>query len=471
MNVIKFSGPDDKLEFMPPSQQIVFPSRVGAQTPGSANGSASGKHSLIVFCATSPIAITVFAFLIRLFITLVFRTYTFPANAGENAGRFASEIGGVAQSIADGRGFSSPYGGDTGPTALVSPVFAYFLAGVFKILGAYSHASALTVVIFDSLCSALTCLPIFALARHTFDRNTALAAAWFWAFSPFAIHASTAYVWETCLSTLLMAVAFAMAMWLDQHRPIKMWLLFGFLWGVIALSNASLIAPFPFILGWIVMQRKLYSAALLRFPAVAALATLLCISPWAVRNYITFRSPVFLRSGLSGDGLYTAVMADTAKGRECAYGMVNCSEGRREYRRMGEKAYMASRGQIATGIISRHPAHYLFLSAQRAWFFWTGDWAHFNRFVGRAMVFRFGLYAVLSALGIAGLFVAIRKRLPCATLYAIPLLVYPMIYYFTQVQARYRHPIEPYLVILASYAITRWARPSPDAERGVSLAA
>jgi hypothetical protein len=37
-------------------------------------------------------------------------------------------------------------------------------------------------------------------------------------------------------------------------------------------------------------------------------------------------------------------------------------------------------------------------------------------------------------------------------------LIFPVTYYFTLVQPRYRHPIDPVLMILASYLV--WAEPT-----------
>ena len=57
---------------------------------------------------------------------------------------FGWETGRIARAIALGQGFSNPFHGITGPTAWIAPAYPYFLAGVFKIFGIYSDASAWT---------------------------------------------------------------------------------------------------------------------------------------------------------------------------------------------------------------------------------------------------------------------------------------------------------------------------------------
>jgi hypothetical protein len=45
-----------------------------------------------------------------------------------------------------------------------------------------------------------------------------------------------------------------------------------------------------------------------------------------------------------------------------------------------------------------------------------------------------------------------RKGLD-AVLYAVPLIVFPPVYYITHTFPTYRHPIEPVIIMLAAYAI------------------
>src|ERR1700694_6358729 len=73
---------------------------------------------------------------------------------------FQTETGHIAYSIASGKGFSSPFQRDTGPTAWLAPVYPYLLAGIFKLFGTFSYKSLLTIRMLDIAFSALTCWPI-----------------------------------------------------------------------------------------------------------------------------------------------------------------------------------------------------------------------------------------------------------------------------------------------------------------------
>ena len=69
----------------------------------------------------------------------------------------------IAYSIANGHGL---YWIETGPTAMITSVFPYLMSSVFSLFGSYTKAAALAMLTFNSLVSALTCTPIFSLARN-----------------------------------------------------------------------------------------------------------------------------------------------------------------------------------------------------------------------------------------------------------------------------------------------------------------
>src|SRR5882672_4491065 len=79
--------------------------------------------------------------------------------------RFAYENGRLARSIAEGRGLSSPLFGDTGVSAWMTPIYPYFVAGVFKLFGIYSTTSAFVLLLLQAVISAFTCLPIYFFAK------------------------------------------------------------------------------------------------------------------------------------------------------------------------------------------------------------------------------------------------------------------------------------------------------------------
>src|ERR1017187_1683996 len=84
-----------------------------------------------LFC--SPAFIASFAFGVHLL------TLYFTGRHESVAGPYGYEAGRIAESIASGRGFSSPLGSvQTGATAWLCPIFPYLLAAVFRVCGIFT---------------------------------------------------------------------------------------------------------------------------------------------------------------------------------------------------------------------------------------------------------------------------------------------------------------------------------------------
>jgi hypothetical protein len=76
-------------------------------------------------------------------------------------------------------------------------------------------------------------------------------------------------------------------------------------------------------------------------------------------------------------------------------------------------------------------------------------------------------YTLLTALALWGLLLAFRNGMSSAPMYAAVLLAAPLAYYATHVQPRYRHPLDPFLLILAAYA---WIEHSRESQQNSSVA-
>src|ERR1700733_4460804 len=86
--------------------------------------------------------------------------HTYKFKSADNNFGFGWEMGSIGAAIASGHGFSNPFGPATGPTAWEPPLYPYLVAGVFRVFGIYSRASAFVLLTVNSVFSALTCIPI-----------------------------------------------------------------------------------------------------------------------------------------------------------------------------------------------------------------------------------------------------------------------------------------------------------------------
>src|SRR5258708_869196 len=102
-----------------------------------------GREENLPALVRSPATMLIVALVFRL--GLIWGLHTYSHILPEDR-RVRGEMELIAESIASGHGFSSPYsGGDSGPTAVEPPVFPYLLAGIFRVFGTNTEASAWTI--------------------------------------------------------------------------------------------------------------------------------------------------------------------------------------------------------------------------------------------------------------------------------------------------------------------------------------
>jgi len=393
--------------------------------------------------------IVIIAFAIRLLVILLFRTYRF--GPGPQPYNFGYEMGRIGQAIAQGKGFSNIYHGATGPTSWEPPLYPYLVGGVFKLFGIYSHFSAIVLLTINSVFSALTCIPVFLIARRCFGEKTAIASAWTWALYPWAIYWCTTWIWETVLSTLLLVILFWLTLSMEEHNGLKWWIQFGLLWGVAVLSNTSLTSFLPASGLWALGgYAKKKSKHWMAGAVVASLVFLACITPWEIRNYRTFGHLFLIRSDFgmilrmgNGPGARGTWMLSLMPSR-------NDAEFAR-YASMGEIAYAAAQKQEAMQFIKESPRRFLVLCVKRFYYFWGGN--------PRSSVLQLAtlenVFAIAtSAICFLGLIRSLCKRIPGAWLLFWIILLYPAVYYITYPNIRYRVPLDPYIVIIGIFLIT-----------------
>ena len=120
-----------------------------------------------------------------------------------------------------------------------------------------------------------------------------------------------------------------------------------------------------------------------------------------------------------------------------------------QYVAKGEVAYMQDKSALARAYIRAHPSEFLRLSGIRFIRFWTGTGSRDGSVI-------FILHAVLTtALGVTGIWrLWQRRRFSLAALFLLPLMLFPLPYYITHAEFRYRLVVDPLLTILAAYAVS-----------------
>src|SRR6266581_3121389 len=383
------------------------------------------------------------AFVLRVGLMLWLTPYTFPQETlpfapphfhfGFGMVRFA-ETGAIARSIAEGHGFSSPFGGLTGPTAWIAPVYPYMLALLFKIFGVFTSTSAIAILTLNSFFSALTCIPIYLIAERTVGRSVGEAAGWIWAGGIYFMRWPITWAWDMALSALLLSLLVFFSIELGESRSLRKWAVFGLLWGFAALTNPSLLSVLPFTLAWpawrLHTKTQRCTAApspkiarhsvTLRPLVVALVAFVLMVTPWLMRNRLVFGKFVFIRGNLPFEfnmGTYQGRNAMGWFGRAPTQNKWRYAH----YQQIGEMQFVADAKQEAIHFLRHDRGEFLRLTAKRFFDFWDGNSLNYQPFEP----WHPWEYLTLSVLGILGAARALDARVKGALVLVTTLAIYP----------------------------------------------
>jgi 4-amino-4-deoxy-L-arabinose transferase-like glycosyltransferase len=402
---------------------------------------------------TSTFWLVTIALLLRIGWIIVGHTYRFKS-ADENFG-FGWEMGRIAEALDSGRGFSNPFGPPTGPTAWEPPLYPHLTAVVFLLFGIYSKASAFVLLTFNSFCSALTCLPIFWIARRTFSEEVAVGSAWAWALLPNVMFWCTRSVWETSLSALLLATLVWLTLILETRDGWLPWFEFGLLWGIAALNSPSLLSFLPAAGLWAWYRRAKCGKKSLAGVVLASVVFFACITPWLQRDYRTFGKFIFIRDNFGAE--LRLGNGNGADGTLMLYlDPPHDPDAMRQFQSMGELPYIAMRKQQAVDYIKADYGRFAGLCVKRFICFWASPpkptqpaWLE---------PLKGSMFLGSSILAVWGLGRALRRRQPGAWLFLWLFLLYPAIYYVVYAIPRYRHAIEPEMAILCVFLVMEAVR-------------
>ncbi|HEV2288583.1 MAG TPA: glycosyltransferase family 39 protein [Candidatus Acidoferrales bacterium] len=371
---------------------------------------------------------------------------------------FMFESGDIAVSLAQGRGFSSPFRVPTGPTAWMTPVYPLLLAGVFRIFGVYTYNSYVAATGLNILLATLVCIPLFFVGKRIGGTILGASAAWLWAIFPNAILIPFESMWEACLSALLAATILWATLALADSRRIRDWVAYGFLWGFTLMTNPTLESLLPFLLIWLAYRayKEKRSWLVIARPLLALAVAVFCCIPWTARNYDVFHAFVPLRSVL-GLQLWMGNNADASPIWLGQLHPINDSAEREKYIELGEIRYMRYKRDQALAYMRTHPRREAYLIGNRFVALWAGGTPNpiTDFFRVRDAWFRYVLlFNICVALGaLAGIVLLAWRR----SIYTLPLAVFPVVfpfaYYLTLAAPRYRLPIDPVVILLTAIAL------------------
>ena len=187
---------------------------------------------------------------------------------------------------------------------------------------------------------------------------------------------------------------------------------------------------------------------------LATVTFVIVFSPWPIRNARVFHAFIPLRT-TDGEELWMGNHPhSTGFLDESLFPTYNASE-LTQYNQLGELAFTRNKSALAMDYIRHNPGTFIVLSTRRFIRFWTGSGTQ----NGSGL---FALYATFTTIfGLIGLWRFARSvSHSLAICFALPLLLFPLPYYITHAEFRYRLIIDPLLTILTAYAFTTFTSKS-----------
>lgn len=369
---------------------------------------------------------------------------------------FDQETGNIALAISQGHGVANLFRKDTGPTAWLAPVYPFLLFLIFRFFSPLTLSSFFVAVLLNALFSAAATFPLYSIARRSAGIPVAVATCWLWVFLPSGVLMPFEWIWDTSLSVLLAVLLVWETLRIAENPDWWGWLGYSFLWAIALLTNPALATAFPFLFAWTFIRSKVRSRRLVARPVTCLAVIALCCVPWTLRNYHHFHRFIPIRSSLPFE---LWIGNNDIFDERAIHGIQRITryEETRRYAQLGESAYLDEKWRLATTFIEQKPALFVKLTARRVLATWLGSEHPYNDFrrsdssLARGVLF----VNLLLTLGtVFGAILLVFQKHPLA----IPLLVfpllYPVVYYVTHTSLRYRHPIDPFLLVLSVLSVS-----------------
>jgi MFS family permease len=390
---------------------------------------------------------------------------------------FQQETGNIAYALAQGKGFSNVFRTETGATAWLAPVYPLLVAAMFKLFGLFTARAFFAAVFLNILFSAAACVPIFFAGKRIGGLGVGAGAAWLWAVFPSGVMMPFEWIWDTSLSALLAAMILWATLELAESERWLDWGVYGLLWGLALVTNPGLGSMLPFLLGWVVLRGRGERSWRWKRGALSVGVAVLCCVPWTIRNYVAFHRFIPVRSNLPFElwlGNNDIFDEHARNGRKS----ITRTEEARKYAQIGETAYMAEKWELATSFLRVHPGLELRLTGRKFVAFWMGTESPVKNFreTDSSLIRGILLSSFLTAVGaLSGTVVLWGKQKETTERqrggresernrteesremtgeFVWPLAVFPFIfpclYYVTHADLRYRHPIDPIVLLLTA---------------------
>jgi hypothetical protein len=373
------------------------------------------------------------------------------------------EMVAVAKNLAVHGTFANPFFVEnTGPTAVVPPLYPFLLAAPTKLLKR-PELIAIIAVIGNISINALIAAWLPRVSVLFFGQSLPGVFGGLLWLATVRLMPS----WDTSYTVFgLIVFCLLSSSWIERKsHPIRFGIAAGAIAGLLMLLNpTSVMVTLPWVM-YLLLRQKAATRTEVGYCAVLIATLFLITSAWAARNHSQLGAFV-VKTNL-GMTLYASNndCAEASLVEDMRYGCyqahfpnISAIEAR-SLRTLGEVEYDRRRIADTRMWVARNAGRFRKLTLKRFWQFWFPP-------LGERPYMTYIIWLV-TALSIPGLMLMAWRRELAALFIATVLLLYPLMYYVVVTDVRYRYPVLWLSLLPAGYFIAWVARRTTDPERGI----
>lgn len=358
----------------------------------------------------------------------------------------------IARNILSGKGYLMHWF-NTDYHSFAYPLYPYFSAAFLFVFKHNYFAVELTEI----ALSSGACFFIYAITKKVFDERVAFLSSFLVAAHPGLIIYSTK-VHEFNLVVFFLAFGFWAMLHFDRNK-VSYHMLMGAITGIGILLRPSFLFFFIAyaIYAFSAHKKVLKKAANI---LIAALITILAITPWSVRNYILHKRLIFISTSSAehfwrGNNPLASGTALTIDN----HGILDVApkEFTTELYSLNEIGQYDLFYKETIRSIKLNPGHFLKMCLKKFYYFW---W--FSPQTGLlypkawTLIYR-AYYGVIVFLFIAGGIIALKRiagsRKAAIFSFFITFILFSLLHSLYYVETRHRWAIEPFMLIFTAYAV------------------
>lgn len=345
----------------------------------------------------------------------------------------------------------------------MGPLYSYFLAGVYSLLGHNLFAARLI----QACIGILSCLLIYSIGINVFGKRTALTATIISVlYGPYIFTEANLISESLVIFTNLLLIA--MLIEAKERDSLYYWYFSGLLLGISAIIRPNILLFAPLVVIWILnLSKKEGWKRSIFFALCLFLGTITAVAPVTVRNYVIAKDMVLITSSgglnfyLGNNEKASGILKEPDFIRpDPAY---EHEDARKEAERLTGKKLKASESSSfwfhkGLEFIKNNPSKFLKLMKQKLFFlanaYEVPDNLNYDFMKRFSSVLRLPLfhYGIIFPLAVAGLLFSTFKWRKYFLLHLMTAsyVIFLLLFF---ISSRYRLPMVPYLILFASFGL------------------